>query len=95
MTVVFLKAKRNITCVVRTKYYYKTRFFKNSNGLSSAWIFENGYRLFQAFHGIRKKAKSKITAGPKNTLKSIIYQIVFGKQLNILEGYDLTLCISS
>lgn len=45
--------------------------------------FENRYRSFWAFHGIRKKAKSKITAGPKNALKNFSYQIVVGKQINI------------
>lgn len=90
MAVLFFKAKRSITCVVSTKYYYKTIFLKTPTGLVLP-----GYRLFRAFHGIRKKTKSKITAGPKNTLKSISYQIAFGKQINILEGYDLTLCISN
>lgn len=49
---------------------------------------------FRHSMGSGKKAKS-ITAGLKNTLKSISYQMVFGKQINIIEVYDLTLCISN
>lgn len=49
---------------------------------------------FRHSTGSGKKSK-KITAGLKNTLTNISYQMVFGKQINIIEVYDLTLCISN